>query len=111
MRGCDVTRSLYFLVASRTKSTVYSKSILKCIRNVFFISDYSPYRDIGRDIIRQNKIYCVACVTSSSYCWASLANALNVLQPYWPIVLPLDVPALTSSLLLRDPNSQEWNYI
>ena len=36
----------------------------------------------------------------SSYCWASVANARNVLQPYWLIVLPLDVPALTASLLL-----------
>ena len=33
---------------------------------------------------------------SSSY-WASVANALNVLQPYWLIVLPLDVPDLTAS--------------
>ena len=37
--------------------------------------------------------------SSSSY-WASVANAPNVLQPYWLIVLPLDVPALTASLLL-----------
>jgi hypothetical protein len=36
--------------------------------------------------------------SSSSYCWASVANAPNVLQPYWLIVLPLDVPALTTSL-------------
>jgi hypothetical protein len=36
---------------------------------------------------------------SSSYCWASVANAPNVLQPHWLIVLPLDVPALTTSLL------------
>jgi hypothetical protein len=33
------------------------------------------------------------------YCWASVANAPNVLQPYWLIVLPLDVPALTASFL------------
>ena len=32
--------------------------------------------------------------------WAPVANAPNVLQPYWLIVLPLDVPALTASLLL-----------
>ena len=37
---------------------------------------------------------------SSSYCWASVANAPNVLQPYWLIVLALDVPDLTASLLL-----------
>ena len=29
---------------------------------------------------------------SSSFYWASVANASNVLQPYWLIVLPLDVP-------------------
>ena len=32
--------------------------------------------------------------------WASVADAPNVLQPYWLIVLPLDVPDLTASLLL-----------
>ena len=35
-----------------------------------------------------------------SFYWASVANAPNVLQPYWLIVLPLDVPAPTASLLL-----------
>ena len=39
-------------------------------------------------------------ITSSSFYWASVANAPNVLQPYWHIVLPLDVPDLTASLLL-----------
>ena len=37
---------------------------------------------------------------TSSYYWASVTNAPNVLQPYWLIVLPLDVPDLTASLLL-----------
>ena len=45
--------------------------------------------------------------TSSFYC-ASAANALNVLQPYWLIVLPLDVPDLTASLLLWGPSGQRW---
>jgi hypothetical protein len=36
---------------------------------------------------------------SYSYSWASVANAPNVMQPYWLIVLPLDVPALTTSIL------------
>jgi hypothetical protein len=36
----------------------------------------------------------------SSFYWALVANAPNVLQPYWLIVLPLDVPNLTASLLL-----------
>ena len=40
--------------------------------------------------------------------WASVANAPNVLQPYWLIVLPLDVPALTVSLPLWGPSSQRW---
>ena len=39
-------------------------------------------------------------VVSSSFYWASVGNAPNVLQPYWLIVLPLDVPNLTASLLL-----------
>ena len=38
--------------------------------------------------------------SSSSFYWASVANASNVPQPYWLIVLPLDVPDLTASLLL-----------
>ena len=39
-------------------------------------------------------------VCASSFYWASVANAPNVLQPYWLIVLPLNVPDLTASLLL-----------
>jgi hypothetical protein len=37
--------------------------------------------------------------SSSSYCRTSVANAPDVLQPYWLIVLLLDVSALTTSLL------------
>ena len=29
--------------------------------------------------------------SSSYFYWASVANAANILQPYWLIVLPLDV--------------------
>ena len=36
-----------------------------------------------------------------------MANALKVLQPYWLIVLPLDVPDLAASLLLRGPSGPE----
>ena len=46
--------------------------------------------------------------SSSSYYWASVANTPNVLQPYWLIVLPLDVPDLTASLLLWGPSGQSW---
>ena len=42
--------------------------------------------------------------SSSSFYWASVANAPNVLQPYWP----LDVPDLTASLLLWGPSGQRW---
>ena len=38
--------------------------------------------------------------SSSSFYWVSVSNAPNLLQPYWLIVLPLDVPDLTASLLL-----------
>ena len=48
-----------------------------------------------------------AC-SSSSFCWASVTNAPNVLQPHWFIVLPLDVPDLTASLLLWGPSGQRW---
>ena len=40
--------------------------------------------------------------------WASVDNSSNVLQPYWLIVLPLDVPALTASLLLWGHSGQRW---
>ena len=45
--------------------------------------------------------------SSPSFYWASVANAPNVLQPYWLIVLPLDVPDLTASLLWG-PSGQRW---
>ena len=52
---------------------------------------------------------------SSSFYWASVANAPNVLQPYWLIVLPLDVPNLSASLLLWGPNGQRrrclWTFL
>ena len=38
--------------------------------------------------------------SSSSFYWALVDNALNVLQPHWLTVLPLDIPDLTASLLL-----------
>ena len=37
-----------------------------------------------------------------------MANAPKVLQPYWLIILPLDVPDLTASLLLWGPSGQRW---
>ena len=46
--------------------------------------------------------------SSSSFYGASGANAPNVLQPYWLIVLPLDVPDLTASLLIWGPSGQRW---
>ena len=46
--------------------------------------------------------------TCSSFYWPSVANAPNVLQPYWLIVLPSDVPALTASLLLWGLSGQRW---
>ena len=47
-----------------------------------------------------NEGQCKYECSSSSFYWASVANAPNVLQPYWLTVLPLDVPDLTASLLL-----------
>ena len=48
--------------------------------------------------------------SSSSY-WPSVAIAPNVLQPYWLIILPLDVPELIASLLLWGPSGQRWGYL
>ena len=46
--------------------------------------------------------------SSPSFYWSSVPNEPNVLQPYWLIVLPLDVPDLTASLLLWGPSGQRW---
>ena len=51
---------------------------------------------------------CIHVSSASSFYWTSVVNASNVLQPYWLIVLPLDVPALTASLLLWGPSGQRW---
>ena len=62
-------------------------------------------------IFRQNsgsEEWSVDGMAPSSYYWASVANAGNVLQPYWLILLPLDVPNLTASLLLWGPSGQRW---
>ena len=51
-------------------------------------------------VFRQSK-------SSSFYC-PSVANAPNVLQPYWLIVLTLDFQDLTASLLLWGTSGQRW---
>ena len=50
-------------------------------------------------------------ISSYYYTWASVSNAPNVLQPYWLILISLDVPALTTSLLLWGPSVQRWRYL
>ena len=50
----------------------------------------------------------LSCIIPSSFFWASVANAPNLLQPYWLVVLPLNVPDLTASLLLWGPSGQRW---
>ena len=49
-------------------------------------------------------------ILCSSFYWASVANTPNVLQPYWLIVLPLDVPDITASLLLWG-SSGLWTFL
>ena len=58
-----------------------------------------------------NVIDCLFKPSSSSFYWDSMANAPNVLQPYWLIVVPLHVPDLTASLLLWGPSGQRWRYL
>jgi hypothetical protein len=45
--------------------------------------------------------------TSSSFCRAPVANALDVLQPCWLTVLPLDIPTLTTSHLHKRSSQTE----
>ena len=52
----------------------------------------------GRHTVLILKI--TTCRASSSFIWTSVANVPNVLQPYWLIVPPLDVPDLIAILLL-----------
>ena len=59
-------------------------------------------------MLQEESFWSVPRDISSSFYWASVANALNVLQPYWLIVLPLDIPDLTASLLLWGPSGQRW---
>ena len=40
-----------------------------------------------------------------------MANAPNVLQPYWLTVLPLDGPDLNAGLLLRGPSGQRCRHL
>ena len=47
-------------------------------------------------------------ISSSSFYCTTVANVPNELQSYWLIVLPLDVPDLTASLLLWGPSGQRW---
>ena len=64
-------------------------------------SDVASCEILTQRLPREAEIYKVICSSSSSsFYWTSVANAPNVLQPYWLIVLPLDVPDLTASLLL-----------
>ena len=55
--------------------------------------------DLDRKLRTRENSLPLILLSSSSY-WAPVANAPNVLQPYWFIVLPLDVLDLTASLLL-----------
>ena len=48
----------------------------------------------------QKNLIILFTVASFYFYWASVSNAPNVLQPFWLIVLPLDVPDLTAGLLL-----------
>ena len=45
-------------------------------------------------------VYSTQRIKDFSFYWPSVANAPNVLQRYWLIVLPLDIPDLTAGLLL-----------
>ena len=69
-----------------------------------------PYRGTVNvwNVASRLELTCSPSSSSSSFYWASVANTPNVLQPYWLIVLPLDVPDLTASLLLWGPRGQRW---
>ena len=73
-----------------------------------------PWRSVCRQEGNSELLYFLTQVTnlsnssSSSFYWASVANAPNVLQPHWLIVLRIDVPDLTVSLVLWCPSRQRW---
>ena len=74
-------------------------TFFKCVRIFFYHSVMKTQLDEGGGRMLLGDKLCSYDIYFSSSCWASVANAPNVLRPYWLIVLPLDVPDLTASLL------------
>ena len=80
----------------------FSVIVIFCGSHTVYAFSYPSVASLSRDFLKIEIsvfVLLLFSITSSFYC-VSVANAPNVLQPYWLIVLPLDVPALTASLLL-----------
>ena len=90
--------------------------IYRCVYHSFlnvliFTLYFSYWKYALQKFVREYVGYIVLLIVDSSFssfCCALVANAPNVLQPYWLIVLPLDIPYLTASLLLWGPSGQRW---
>ena len=82
----------------RNKPDLDDSSLLGC--NTVVIKDVSVHSTEGKQREHRYSHTHSYLLLLSSFYWALVANGLNVLQPYWLIVLHLDVPALTASLLL-----------
>ena len=54
----------------------------------------------GENVLKCECKFTLSVLLLLLFYWASVANAPNVLQPYWLILLSSDVPDLTASLLL-----------
>ena len=82
--------------SQQTYPTQYVDDNTHANRNLSEISCMNFFEDADSKFIVRNTLNLLL----TSYYWTSVANAPNVLQSYWLIVLALNVPALTASLLL-----------
>ena len=96
-------------VAARSKARVCGRQLARitgsnptvglnvCLSVVSVVCSLVEVSATNRSLVQRSPS---SSSSSSSFYWASVANAPNVLQPYWLIVLPLDLPNLTASFLL-----------
>ena len=78
------------------------------MKDFLYLDCYAAYVGRYSPTFRHSLSVLSTSVKVSSFYSASVANVPNVLQPYWFIVLPLDIPHLTASLLLWAPTGQRW---
>ena len=100
-----------WLSTRTTSNLIWAQQTTLCISCLNWSTRYEADGVTPEPSIKFSPLPQSGCCGGSSFYWASVANAPNVLQPYWIILLPLDVPDLTASLLLWGPSGQRWRYL